>query len=39
VLRQQPVPVLPGDTPETLHARIREVEHRLLPEVVKELIA
>ena len=39
VLRQEPVPVLPGDTPETLHARIREVEHRLLPEVVRELIA
>ncbi len=39
VLRQQPVPVLPGDTPESLHARIKEVEHRLLPEVVKELSA
>ncbi len=39
VLRQEAVPVLPGDTPDTLHARIREVEHRLLPEVVRELIA
>jgi phosphoribosylglycinamide formyltransferase-1 len=39
VLRQEAVPVLPGDTPETLHARIRAVEHRLLPEVVRELIA
>jgi phosphoribosylglycinamide formyltransferase-1 len=37
VLRQEPVVVLPGDTPETLHARIRSVEHRLLPEVVREL--
>ncbi len=37
VLRQERVPVLVGDTPETLHARIKEVEHRLLPEVVKEL--
>lgn len=37
VLRRQPVPVLPGDTVETLHARIREAEHRLLPEVVREL--
>lgn len=37
VLRQETVPVLPGDTPETLHARIRAVEHRLLPEVVREL--
>lgn len=39
VLRQEPVPVLPDDTPATLHARIREVEHRLLPEVVRELVA
>jgi phosphoribosylglycinamide formyltransferase-1 len=39
VLRQEPVPVLPGDTPERLHERIRAVEHRLLPEVVLELIA
>lgn len=39
VLRQERVPVLPGDTIETLHARIREVEHRLLPDVVRELIA
>lgn len=39
VLRQERVPVLPGDTPETLHARIRAVEHRLLPAVVKELLA
>jgi phosphoribosylglycinamide formyltransferase-1 len=38
VLRQEPVPVLPGDTIETLHARIRAVEHRILPEVVRELI-
>lgn len=37
VLRQEAVPVLPGDTAETLHARIRAVEHRLLPEVVREL--
>jgi phosphoribosylglycinamide formyltransferase-1 len=39
VLRQETVRVLPGDTPATLHARIRLVEHRLLPEVVRELIA
>lgn len=37
VLRQEAVAVLPGDTPESLHARIRTVEHRLLPEVVREL--
>ncbi len=39
VLRQEAVPILPGDTPASLHARIRLVEHRLLPEVVRELIA
>lgn len=37
VLRQEAVAVFPGDTTETLHARIRAVEHRLLPEVVREL--
>jgi phosphoribosylglycinamide formyltransferase-1 len=38
VLRQEAVAVLPGDTAETLHARIKAVEHRLLPEVVRELV-
>jgi len=38
VLRQERVPVLVGDTAESLHARIKEVEHRILPEVVKELV-
>jgi phosphoribosylglycinamide formyltransferase-1 len=33
------VPVLAGDTPETLHARIKEIEHRLLPRVVEDLCA
>ena len=39
VLAQEVVAVLPDDTAETLHARIRVVEHRLLPEVVKGLLA
>jgi phosphoribosylglycinamide formyltransferase-1 len=39
VLAQERVPVLPGDTPATLHERIKQVEHRLLPEVVAELCA
>jgi phosphoribosylglycinamide formyltransferase-1 len=39
VLAQERVPVLTGDTPETLHERIKSVEHRLLPEVVRELCA
>jgi phosphoribosylglycinamide formyltransferase-1 len=39
VLAQERVAVLPGDTPETLHERIKAVEHRLLPEVVRDLCA
>jgi phosphoribosylglycinamide formyltransferase 1 len=37
VLAQARVPVLPGDTAATLHARIKTVEHELLPRVVAEL--
>lgn len=37
ILAQEPVPVLLGDTRETLHARLHEVEHRLLPRCVDEL--
>jgi len=38
VIRAERVPVLAGDTPETLRARVQAVEHRLLPEVVRELV-
>jgi len=34
IIAQWPVPVRPHDTPETLAARVLEVEHRLLPQVV-----
>jgi phosphoribosylglycinamide formyltransferase-1 len=34
ILAQRRVPVLPGDTPELLAARVLEAEHRLLPDVV-----
>lgn len=34
ILAQARVPVLPGDTPATLAARVLEAEHRLLPAVV-----
>jgi formyltetrahydrofolate-dependent phosphoribosylglycinamide formyltransferase len=34
VLAQARVPVLPGDTPERLAARVLEAEHRLLPAAV-----
>jgi phosphoribosylglycinamide formyltransferase-1 len=39
VLAQERVAVRPDDTPESLHARIKEIEHRLLPRVVEELCA
>jgi formyltetrahydrofolate-dependent phosphoribosylglycinamide formyltransferase len=35
ILAQWPVPVHEGDTPETLAARVLEVEHRLLPAAVR----
>jgi phosphoribosylglycinamide formyltransferase-1 len=34
IVAQWPVPVRPGDTPESLAARVLEVEHRLLPAAV-----
>ena len=37
IIAQWPVPVRPDDAPETLAARVLEVEHRLLPLVVTEL--
>ena len=39
IIAQRAVPVLPGDTAETLHARIQVEEHRLLPRVVQALAA
>jgi phosphoribosylglycinamide formyltransferase 1 len=39
VLAQERVAVLPGDTAESLHRRIQELEHRLLPRVVEQLCA
>jgi phosphoribosylglycinamide formyltransferase-1 len=35
ILLQAAVPVLDGDSPESLHARIKQEEHRLLPEAVR----
>src|SRR5881628_4139169 len=37
IIAQWPVPVRAGDTPQSLAARVLEVEHRLLPRVVLEL--
>jgi phosphoribosylglycinamide formyltransferase-1 len=39
VIAAEPVPVLPGDTVETLRARVHEAEYRLLPKVIRELCA
>jgi phosphoribosylglycinamide formyltransferase-1 len=37
IIAQETVPVLPGDTPETLHARIQEVERKIYPAVLAAL--
>jgi phosphoribosylglycinamide formyltransferase-1 len=37
-IAQAAVPILEGDTPETLHARIQEAEHRLYPEVIARFV-
>jgi phosphoribosylglycinamide formyltransferase 1 len=34
IIIQRTVPVLPDDTPETLAARVLEIEHKILPEAV-----
>ena len=39
VIARARVPVLSGDTPETLAARVLTAEHRLLPRVVSELVS
>ncbi|MEY2484995.1 MAG: phosphoribosylglycinamide formyltransferase 1 [Verrucomicrobiota bacterium] len=38
IIARREVPILPGDTPETLHARIQVAEHELYPEVIGRLI-
>lgn len=38
ILAQEPVRVLPGDTEETLHERIKQVERVLYPATVAEVI-
>ncbi len=39
IIRQAAVPILDGDTPETLAARILEQEHRMYPEAVADVLA
>ncbi|TVQ65588.1 MAG: phosphoribosylglycinamide formyltransferase [Balneolaceae bacterium] len=38
VIRQEIVPVFENDTPESLAKRVLKAEHKLLPEVIAELI-
>lgn len=37
ILAQEEVPIRPGDTEETLAARVHAVEHRLYPKTLQEL--
>jgi phosphoribosylglycinamide formyltransferase-1 len=38
ILAQEPVSVYPDDTVESLHERIKDVERRLYPEVLRSLL-
>jgi phosphoribosylglycinamide formyltransferase-1 len=38
ILLQEVVPVLPGDTPKTLAARVSEAEHRIYPEAIRSIV-
>jgi phosphoribosylglycinamide formyltransferase-1 len=38
ILLQRKVPVLSGDTPETLAARVLECEHKLYPDALEKLL-
>lgn len=37
VICQQEVPIEPGDTEESLHERLKEVEHRLIVEAIRQI--
>ncbi len=38
ILAQEAVPVLPDDTVESLHERIKVVERRLYPATISEIV-
>ena len=38
ILAQEAVTVLPGDTEETLHERIKQVERRLYPATIRRFL-
>lgn len=37
IISQREVPIEPGDTAESLHARIQQAEHTLYPEAIRQL--
>jgi phosphoribosylglycinamide formyltransferase-1 len=37
IIAQAEVPVLPGDTPDTLAARVLEAEHRIYPQALRQV--
>ena len=37
IILQREVPILAGDTPESLHARIQAIEHALYPEALEKV--
>jgi phosphoribosylglycinamide formyltransferase 1 len=39
IIARREVPILPDDTPESLHARIQTAEHELYPAVIAQLCA
>jgi phosphoribosylglycinamide formyltransferase-1 len=39
IFLQRAVPVLPGDTPESLRERVLRLEHELLPEAIAKFAA
>lgn len=39
IVAQATVPVLDDDTPESLHARVQQVEHALYPEAIAALVS
>jgi phosphoribosylglycinamide formyltransferase-1 len=38
ILAQEAVPVLPGDTADSLHERIKQVERRLYPATIRAVV-